>query len=253
MDVGSWATVAVVADVEPSSRGARLRGRVLAESLAARVPGSTILLATCRSDVDQLALQPSPWRELAAIAAAPPDVAVACGDAEVATLLPRLCDPVAVDVRRRMLSALGVLPSTGSVLDDAALEEIEASFPLTPTDLAIVAAAAGRITATDPLVGSLATAEPRAVTAVDAALDDVAAAVIALLPTATARLAAVAAENAALRAQLAAERSEHLAEIQRLLAGLDAANDREQVLRQRIAQTEARYDNLLADRTAAPP
>jgi hypothetical protein len=67
------------------------------------------------------------------------------------TLVCRTIEPVAAEVRHRMLVHIGVIPEEPFELDDRRLAALS-ELPLRPTDLWLIARAASTITATDPAI-----------------------------------------------------------------------------------------------------
>lgn len=256
------ARLAVVADVDPGDLGAAARARVLAATLRAHLGDVEVDLLSCRRDQTELRIGRTWFGSWSSGLARPHVAVVACGavaervaqdDApsaavvsfvaldgsapDLAARFVAMLDPVALDVRRRTLAALGLLPATGEELDDDRLAALQRALPSTPTDLAVLATCGASIVATDPALLAMIAAPPADV---DAALDAVAAAVGATLGTATMRLATHvetdggATETDALHARV-----------------VELAGERD-ALADRLAHAELRYDELLADRHGAP-
>lgn len=155
----------------------------------------------------------------------------------------RTVDPTAADVRRRMLTHLGVLPI--DLLDDAELRR-RLPTPQRPTDVWLLVNAADRTDLSDPHVGALR-GDAQESAAIDAWFD----ACVAGLPIDTAptvaRLSARVdeLEVALADAQSDAARSERLA-----LERLDELQAEYDVLRERLARTE--LDRTALDEANSP-
>jgi hypothetical protein len=143
----------------------------------------------------------------------------------------RTVDPTAADVRRRMLTHLGVLPV--DLLDDAELQR-RLPTPQRPTDVWLLVNAADRTDLSDPRVGALR-GDARESAAIDVWYDEcVAGLPVDITPTVirlTARIDEL--EVALADAQSEAARSERLA-----LERLDELQTAYDVLRERLVRTE---------------
>lgn len=170
--------VAVVADLEPGGWWATSHGDVLAALLEARLDGAVVSTYACRPP-RQLTPRRDRWRPLAELVHVGTQVAIAFGEqarsalGEVTPQLPvvtapsidddfapghlvaDIADPVALDVRRRMLRHLGVVPAEPYVLDEEMLERLDEAFPLTPLDVWLVASEASEIACADYRISGL--------------------------------------------------------------------------------------------------
>jgi hypothetical protein len=151
----------------------------------------------------------------------------------------RTVDPTAADVRRRMLTHLGVLPV--DLLDDDELQR-RLPVPQRPTDVWLLVHAADRTDLSEPHIAAFH-GDAREAAAIDAWFDEVVAGLpLEAAPTVTRLTARVDELEVALAdAQSDAARSERLA-----LDRLDELQSQCDVLRERLARTEL-------DRNAAEP
>jgi hypothetical protein len=235
-----WITVGVVADIDPTGVWATLAAAAALPGLSSRLGGGAVGLTTCRSPA-ALSAGPSMWRDLAELAGDAPDAVVACGPRAVsavervvpsvavvdasdldrssglAALVPGMLDPVAVDVRRRMLVHLGIVPVGDFVLDDELLSSAVERLPLRAIDLHVLVSSASTITCRDLALHEL---RGDASTIAGAALlDDWADAVLGAVPERRdARLASLTAEVRRLRHLLDDEHHRHAVELAALLA-----------------------------------
>ena len=181
---------------------------------------------------------PEPWRPVAhADWPAGVDATIDVGPVvgveapRLAALLGRTIDPGAADVRRRMLTHLGVLPVER--LDDAALASLLPE-PQRPTDVWLVIAGAGDTSGLDPAVRALG-GDPDEMAAVDAwfesAVDGLVIDTGPAIERLTARVDALTIELAA--AHDAAARSERLA-----VDRIDELQQECEVLRERLARAQ---------------
>lgn len=236
MNSAPWITVGIVADVEPTGSWAEVAAEVVSTLLSARLTDAVVVTYTCRTP-RSLDIGPA-WRSADRLVTDAPPVLIVCGgsareaaerassgllidappldrDSGLAATLPRLLDPVALDVRRRMLVHLGVIPGGEYTLDDELLARTRATFPLRPIDLHLLAAGAAAIECSDWLPEAVAghAATDDATALVDAWAD----AVLDAFPAkVTDRLAGLAAEVERLSVVLDRERVQHAAEIERL-------------------------------------
>jgi hypothetical protein len=245
MRTSPWTSVGIVADIEPSGAWPTVASFVATSMLSARLANAAVATYACRSP-QSLDLAPAAWRPLDELAIAVPPLVVACGpnalraidrlegtwsviDAPelgrpsgLAAMLPHLLDPVALDVRRRMLVHLGVIPSGNYVLDDDALAAVTARFPLRPADLHLLAAGATEIACSDWLPHDLTGDAPtRAATdTIHAWATDLR---DAMPEEVTDRLDVLEREVGRLRAIIDGERDQHAAEVERLSEALTEA------------------------------
>ena len=245
MQTTPWISVGIVADIEPSGPWPEIASSVATSMLSARLANAAVKTYTCRRP-GSLDLARAPWRQLDELAAAVPPVVVACGptarqavewldetcsvidapeldrESGLAAMLPHLLDPVALDVRRRMLVHLGVMPSGDYVLDDETVAAIMTRFPLRPADLHLLAAGATEIVCSDWLPGDLTGDAP--IRAASNTVDTWATGLQDALPDiANGRLADLEREIQRLRAVVDGEHAQHAGEIERLTDALAQA------------------------------
>jgi hypothetical protein len=293
---GPWLDVALVASLRADRVGDQLRTRVVEQELRRRlgeiscrwatteadVPGagwavSTTLPSRPRPDVLVVFGPSEPDTDAWGTVGPPPTVHVTLSDDGSAVDPVRLHslvnDPLATEVRTRMLRHLGLLPSTPYALDGPpwrivpAAESATSTEPLdltrlhlAATDLAVLASFAHTVEADDPgllaFAGSLgATPAGTDAAAITAGLDDLARLVVDAVDgsapdTTRRRLRALTAQLDETRTTLEVVRAARRAERERAVAALDAAADRERVLRAQLEAAEVEIERLTTDRAA---
>jgi hypothetical protein len=119
----------------------------------------------------------------------------------LAALIGRTVDPAIVDVRRRMLVHLGIIPAEPLPLDAARMASFDPLL-LRPVDLWLIASEASRVDTGEPAVDALAVPPGgAAIGRIDGILDEIAAGLTEVTGSAT--VAALTDEVTALRARVA--------------------------------------------------
>lgn len=153
------------------------------------------------------------------------------------TLFGRTIEPVAAEVRQRMLVHIGVIPGEPFELDDQRLAALS-ELPLRPTDLWLIARAAGGVSVTDPAIRAFgATVGTVEQGELDTAFDAVAAGLsdhpaVEITP---ARLIAV---ERSLSDRIAALASESLRNEREAVALIDQLRAENRMLRERLERAE---------------
>lgn len=218
----------------PSALVATIEARVLQAELTRRLGAVLLDLRTDGAAV-------GPWQPLAhaawpAAIDARPDVTGLWGATPLTALLGRTIDPAAAEVRARMLAHLGLIPEAAVALDATRLASLT-ELHLRPTDLWLVARAAGTVATGDAAVDALV-AEPGSpdVAALDAALDAIAATVDPAVVGAS--VAALTDEVAALRARVAELEADQRRDAVETTARLDVLEQERAVLQERLERAQ---------------